>query len=118
MPGGQGIYIAPSGVVSYVMAHSGLRPEGSLIKGWYNKTVISSCAQISTVLDWVSPAATNQTQTGGVLLCPAPEDAAGRLKATYQLYTRTMGFNQTGCLPAVGVVQHGNSADYGAWQYD
>lgn len=118
MPGGQAIYIPPSGAVSYLQAHIGFPTEGSLTGGWYNKTAVSSCAENITMMDWMAPTAPNQTQTGGLLFCHAAPDVAARLNATYQLYANTTTFNQTGCLAAIGIIEHGSSAAYGTWQYN
>jgi hypothetical protein len=111
VPGGQQIFIAPSGEVSYTQAHSAAMPVGSTTEGWYNKTVISNCAPEITVADWVLKDPVGAPSAGGILLCPAIRDGV------FQLYVHATGFNQTGCTPIVGVVQPWEATQYCAWQY-
>ena len=34
VPGGQQVYVAPDGTVSYTTAHSAYKPDGSIVDGW------------------------------------------------------------------------------------
>lgn len=121
VPGGQRIYVDPSGRVAYTQAHSAYMPQGSLVGGWYNRTVVLSCGTPVGVIDF---AARNRTVGaggggggGGVLLCPdVPDDMEGS-GASYQLYAVTPRFNATNCVRALGLLLHQAEAQFGCWQY-
>ncbi|KAI0887765.1 uncharacterized protein GGS22DRAFT_185144 [Annulohypoxylon maeteangense] len=114
VPGGQSIYVAPSGQVEYARAHSTYVPPGSFIGGWYNKTVLSDCEPTRYVLDFLSPDGTN---IGGVKLCPDIETWMSGTGASYRLYVGTRNFNLTNCIDAVGLNLNGVEAEVGCWQY-
>lgn len=114
VPGGQNIYIAPNGQVKYTQAHSAYMPRGSLIGGWFNKTVMADCAPTTDVLDFWAADGSNR---GGILLCPNTQTFMKGTGASYQLYAKTTSFNATNCVGAMGLLQHGSAAVFGAWQY-
>ncbi|KAI0133823.1 hypothetical protein BJ170DRAFT_690178 [Xylariales sp. AK1849] len=114
VPGGQQVYVNPSGAVMYTQAHSAYMPQGSFVGGWFNKTVVSACAPILEVLDFL---ATDGSNAAGVMLCPGTQDFLEGTGASYQLYAMTPSFNATNCVQAIGLIQHGNAADFGCWQY-
>ncbi|KAF7530417.1 hypothetical protein G7054_g9604 [Neopestalotiopsis clavispora] len=116
VPGGQDIYVAPNGQVKYTQAHSGYMPPGSLTDGWFNKTIVSDCGPRTHVLDFLATC-TDGTHLGGVYLCPNVQDYMNGTGASYQLYTKTSEFNETNCVEAIGLVEHGINATVGAWQY-
>lgn len=65
--------------------------------GWFNKTMVTNCGPNTTVVDWISPTPSDQTQTGGVFLCNVTkDDASAPDGATHQLYVWTWFFNRTG----------------------
>lgn len=108
VPGGQAIYVAPSGQVSYTAAHSSSSPPGSTVGGWFNKTVVSDCEPPRDVLDY---------SFGGVKVCPDVAAFMAGTGASYQLYVGTQGFNLTDCIDAVGLSLKPAPADVGCWQY-
>ncbi|KAH6647904.1 hypothetical protein BKA67DRAFT_662649 [Truncatella angustata] len=114
VPGGQAIYVAPNGQVKYTQAHSAYMPQGSLLGGWFNKTVVSDCAPDTEVLDFL---ATDGSNRGGLMLCPGTQGFMEGTGASYQLYANTPRFNATNCLQTVGLIQHGSAVTFGAWQY-
>ncbi|KAI1644656.1 uncharacterized protein F4817DRAFT_367408 [Daldinia loculata] len=114
VPGGQAIYVAPSGQIEYTQAHSAYEPAGSLTGGWFNKTVLSDCDPARDVLDFLP---VDGSSTGGIKLCPQIEEYMAGTGASYRLYAGTAGFNLSGCVDAVGLNLHGVAADYGCWQY-
>ncbi|KAI1380091.1 hypothetical protein F4677DRAFT_441416 [Hypoxylon crocopeplum] len=114
VPGGQSIYVDPSGKVQYTLAHSAYIPAGSIVGGWFNKTVLSDCDPTRTVLDFLS---TDGSNKGGVRLCPDVESFMAGTGASYQLYAGTAGFNLDNCIDAVGLNLQQSTADYGCWQY-
>ncbi|KAI1100080.1 hypothetical protein F4804DRAFT_58149 [Jackrogersella minutella] len=114
VPGGQSIYVAPSGQVEYTHAHSAYIPEGSFTGGWYNKTILSDCEPTRYVLDFLSSDGTN---IGGVKLCPDIEPWMQGTGASFRLYAGTCHFNLTDCIDAVGLNLNPVEADVGCWQY-
>ncbi|OTA94185.1 hypothetical protein M434DRAFT_384293 [Hypoxylon sp. CO27-5] len=114
VPGGQAIYVAPSGAVEYARAHSSYIPEGSIIGGWFNKTVVSDCDPTISVLDFLS---TDGSNIGGVKVCPDIESWMDGTGASFRLYAGTKGFNLTNCVDAVGLHLNPVAADVGCWQY-
>ncbi|XDG05956.1 hypothetical protein ABKA04_005571 [Annulohypoxylon sp. FPYF3050] len=114
VPGGQSIYVSPSGTVEYTRAHSTAIPPGSFIGGWFNKTILSDCEPTRYVMDFVS---TDGTNIGGVKLCPNIESWMSGTGASYRLYVGTKNFNQTNCHDAVGLNLNPVEADVGCWQY-
>jgi hypothetical protein len=114
VPGGQQIYVDPSGQIRYTQAHSTYLPAGAYIGGWYNKTVVSDCAPVVDVIDFL---ATDGSNVGGLLLCPDTPNYMAGTGASYQLYAKTPEFNATNCVVAIGLLQHGSTATFGCWQY-
>jgi hypothetical protein len=98
----------------YTRAHSAFIPQGSLVGGWYNKTVVLSCGTRTQILDF---AAMNKTASGAIFLCPDISESMDGSGASYQLYAITSRFNATNCVQALGIRQHEASAQYGCWQY-
>ncbi|KAI1637908.1 hypothetical protein F4809DRAFT_640015 [Biscogniauxia mediterranea] len=115
VPGGQTVYVQAGGKVQYTRAHSSYIPGGSLVGGWRNLTVVSDCAMPLQVLGFAHPADTGGG--GGVALCPDIPDSMGDTGASYALYAKTAGFNQTNCVDAVGLLLVGDIAEAGSWQY-
>lgn len=104
--------------MSYTEAHSPSFPPGSVAEGWYYKTMVSNCRPSVTVVDWLEPLPADHTRTGGLLLCPVAAPHGNRTGApAYKLYANTRAFNQTGCIGAVGILERGNAAEFGAWEY-
>ncbi|KAH8666595.1 hypothetical protein BX600DRAFT_549642 [Xylariales sp. PMI_506] len=114
VPGGQFVYVDPSGLVSYAQAHSTYYPNGSYIGGWFNKTVVSDCAPTIQVLDFLT---NDGSDVGGILLCPDIPDWMLGSGASYRLYATTPDFNTANCIEAVGLIQHGNADNFGCWEY-
>ncbi|KAI1077281.1 hypothetical protein F5B20DRAFT_279768 [Whalleya microplaca] len=114
VPGGQSIYVAPHGQVQYTEAASTYLPNGALVGGWFNKTVMSDCAPEVDVLDFLS---TDGSNAGGVKLCPDIADWMAGTGASYTLYAGTAEFNAANCIDAVGLTLKGNAAEVGCWQY-
>ncbi|KAI1452091.1 hypothetical protein F4805DRAFT_55737 [Annulohypoxylon moriforme] len=114
VPGGQQIYVGPSGSVEYSRAHSTYIPPGSFTGGWYNKTVLSDCEPTRYIFDFVSPDGTN---FGGVKLCPNIESWMSGTGASYRLYVGTPSFNLTNCIDVMGLNLNARDVDFGCWQY-
>ncbi|OTB09332.1 hypothetical protein M426DRAFT_6609 [Hypoxylon sp. CI-4A] len=114
VPGGQKIYVTPTGQVAFTHAHSNYIPPGSFTSGWFNKTVLSACDPPQDVLDFLS---TDGSNIGGVKLCEDNEDDTISIGASYRLYATTKGFNVSDCVDVVGLTLHGVAFDVGAWQY-
>ncbi|KAI2629927.1 hypothetical protein GGR54DRAFT_285227 [Hypoxylon sp. NC1633] len=114
VPGGQRIYVEPSGKVKYTQAHSNYIPQGSFVGGWFNKTVLSDCDPAHDVVDFLS---TDGSNVGGVKLCPDVESYMANTGASYRLYATTPGFNLTDCVDTVGLTLHGTTNEVGCWQY-
>ncbi|KAI1503471.1 hypothetical protein F5X99DRAFT_407053 [Biscogniauxia marginata] len=115
VPGGQAIYVHPSGLVQYTRAHSASIPPGSFVGGWYNVTIVSNCMLSVQVLNFLPP--DGLVTPGGVTLCPGvPESMAG-MGASYALYAKTRGFNRTNCVDAIGLLLVGSIEEVGSWQY-
>lgn len=103
VPGGQFIYIAPDGNISYPQAHSNLRPPGSQMGGFTPYTIPTDCG---TVLGW-------QSSDGytGLWACPTKVPQRLVLKATMA------GFVDVGCLAVDGVQIWAAGDAWGAWAY-
>ena len=114
VPGGQQVYVHPSGEVKYTQAHSAYMPIGSILGGWYNKTVVSDCAPSTQVLDFYAPDMAGAT---GLVLCTDIDDFMAGTGASFKLHAITPGFNVTGCEAVLGLTMHGNAASTGCWQY-
>lgn len=96
VPGGQQIYIAPDGSMSYTQAHSAYVPPGSIRDGW-SKTEGEQFGYLS----W----------SCGLLACPAAEQGQG-----YQVFGKVEG-KEFGpeCLGFNALSFNGTG--FGAWQY-
>jgi len=112
VPGGQQIYIANNGALSFTVAHSANEGTGSYVGGFVQVTYTSSCSPTLTVLTWVAP----DKSTEGILACP---NTSAYINGTYQIYAHTPAFNLTGCTTLTGILPTylPANAGYGAWQY-
>jgi len=112
VPGGQQIYVAPGGALSFTQAHSASEGSNPYIGGWVQVTYTSSCSPTLTVLTWVAP----DKSTEGVWACP---NTTPYINGTYQIYANTPAFNLTGCTALTGILPTYLPANppYGAWQY-
>lgn len=72
VPGGQQVYVAPDGSVSYTVAHSAYMPTGSIVDGW-SRTEGESFGHL--------------TFKDGLIACPAGEGKG------YQVYGQIAGVN-------------------------
>lgn len=94
VPGGQQVYVAPDGSLSYTAAHSAYKPEGSVVDGW-TKTE----GEVFGRLDF----------TGGLVACP-------REGKPYQVYGILPGASlSSDCLGFSALTVNYTTA--GAWQY-
>ncbi|KAM0558011.1 hypothetical protein ACHAPJ_005178 [Fusarium lateritium] len=111
VPGGQFIFIAPDGIISYPSAHSALRPPGSQMGGFRSADVISECKMPVTILVW-SP----ENGNPGLWACPTarnvPITKEAVLKATTGLFTGR------GCLTVEGIEIQTAGDKFAAWAYD
>ncbi|KAI1763878.1 hypothetical protein GGR53DRAFT_342593 [Hypoxylon sp. FL1150] len=117
VPGGQQIYAAVDGQVQFTKAHSSSTPPGSLVGGWFNKTVVvSDCDEEPPryVFDYLAPDGSNK---GGVKICPDVPAAIRDTGAGYSLYVGTKAFNESFCIDAVGLNLMPKNVSIGAWQY-
>ncbi|XXG96176.1 hypothetical protein Hte_002455 [Hypoxylon texense] len=135
VPGGQQIYVAPDGQVQYTQAHSSSMPPGSMVGGWYNKTVVipsssdidcgvgdgdgngndnSTTTTTRYVFDFLS---TDGSGKGGVKICPDVPAAIRQTGAGYSVYAGTRAFNESFCIDAVGLNLMPRDVPFGAWQY-
>ncbi|KAH6609927.1 hypothetical protein Trco_003273 [Trichoderma cornu-damae] len=110
VPGGQFIYVAPDGSISYSSAHSSLRPPGAQVGGFYSYQVPSGRSEPIQVLGWRS-----NDGKAGLWACPvspgAPVAYQAALKAT------TMTFDSLGCLAVDGIRIQPGGGLFGAWEY-
>ncbi|KAI1342976.1 hypothetical protein F5Y15DRAFT_273299 [Xylariaceae sp. FL0016] len=114
VPGGQQIYVGPYGQVRYTNAHSSSMPIGSMIGGWFNKTILADCGPHTDVVDFL---ANDGSDYGGLALCPDIPDYMNETGASYALYAKASGFSLTDCIDVLGLVLIGTDADVGCWQY-
>jgi len=112
VPGGQAIYVANNGALSFTVAHSAGEGTGSFVGGFVQVTYTSSCSPTLTVLTWVAP----DKSTEGILACP---NTLPYTNGTYQIYAKTPAFNLTGCTALTGILPTylPANAPFGAWQY-
>ncbi|KAF2268633.1 hypothetical protein CC78DRAFT_530066 [Lojkania enalia] len=95
VPGGQRVYIAPDGTMSYTAPHSAYIPEGSIVDGW-NKTEGDTFGYL--------------TFEDGLVGCPAGEGEG------YQVYGQVP--NVTLCSDCLGFsALTFNATGPGAWEY-
>ncbi|KAM0426368.1 hypothetical protein ACHAPT_008414 [Fusarium lateritium] len=110
VPGGQFIYVAPDGTISYPSAHSALRPPGSKVGGFRSSQIISECKMPITILVWLP-----EDGSRGMWACPTslnvPVAKEAVLKAT------TGSFKGKGCLRVDGVQIQVAGDKYAAWAY-
>lgn len=110
VPGGQFIYVAPDGLISYPSAHSSHRPPGSEVGGFFSFQLFSDCIVPVPLLSWQS---TNGTT--GLWACPSssghPVSELAILKAS------SSEFDGEGCLKLDGVHIREAGEEFGAWAY-
>ncbi|KAJ4129888.1 hypothetical protein NW768_006858 [Fusarium equiseti] len=110
VPGGQLIFVAPDGIISYPSAHSALRPPGSQMGGFHPVHIISECQMPVTILIW-SP----ENGNAGLWACPTarnmPVTKEAVLKATTGL------FKGKGCWEVDGVEIQTAGDKFAAWAY-
>ncbi|KAI1260120.1 hypothetical protein F5Y18DRAFT_432468 [Xylariaceae sp. FL1019] len=114
VPGGQQIYVQADGQVKFVEPHSAYLPPGSLLEGWFRKTLKSNCAADVVVADFLP---LDGSSDGGVTLCPDVPPFLSSSGAQFSVYVKTKAFNLTGCIDAVGLVLTDTQFQYGAWEY-
>ena len=95
VPGGQQIYVAPNGAVSFTQAHSGLAPTGSIFAGF------------SVEDDG------GLTFAGGDFLSCPPVDQT----QNYQLYAAAIATPSDDCISIRLLTAATTTDDFGAWQY-
>ena len=102
VPGGQQLYVAPDGRLSYTVAHSGAIPEGSVTSGF------THTAGVDGGVDTWSFSGGGAT---GLVACP---DGDG----TYSVYADVPGFTEgPDCLGFDGEASPYEDG-VAAWQYD
>ncbi|KAL7785875.1 hypothetical protein V8C37DRAFT_393324 [Trichoderma ceciliae] len=110
VPGGQFIYVAPDGSISYPSAHSSLRPPGAQVGGFYSYQISSDIGEPVEVLSWRS----NDGQAG-LWACPVSPGAPIAYQAV--LKAATARFNGLGCLAVDGIRIQPAGSSFGAWEY-
>ncbi|EGR44238.1 uncharacterized protein TRIREDRAFT_70806 [Trichoderma reesei QM6a] len=111
VPGGQFIYIAPDGSISYPNAHSTLRPPGAQVGGFYSLLASSDHSESVDVLNWRS----TKDGTSGLWVCAVAPGAPIAYQAV--LKASTGQFNGLGCLSVNGIVIQEAGSSFGAWEY-
>ncbi|SPJ75419.1 uncharacterized protein FTOL_05150 [Fusarium torulosum] len=110
VPGGQFIFVAPDGIISYPIAHSAIRPPGSQMGGFRAAQIVSECKMPVTILMW-SP----EMGRPGLWACPTarnvPVTKEAVLKATTGLFTGR------GCLTVEGIEIQTAGDKFAAWAY-
>ncbi|XXG98222.1 hypothetical protein Hte_004544 [Hypoxylon texense] len=101
VPGGQQVYVAPDGALSYTTAHSAFMPNGSIVTGFSRTRSESFGAPVNWGMDGHS-----------WLICPVGEGEPR--EKTYQLFSLA-GNQKEGCL-LTGVRTYTSSGP-DAWQY-
>ena len=94
MPGGQQVYVAINGAVSFTQAHSGLVPPGSYFNGFSVKDKVA------------------KFQGEDFLSCP-PADGS----KDYQLFASSITKGYKGCVQIKLIIDSTVAPDFGAWQY-
>ncbi|KAF5701261.1 phytanoyl hydroxylase [Fusarium globosum] len=110
VPGGQFIFVAPDGIISYPPAHSALRPPGSQMGGFQRAHVISECKMPITILMW-SP----ENASPGLWACPTARNVPVRKEAVLKATTST--FTGSGCLTVEGIEIQTAGDKFAAWAY-
>ncbi|ORX92628.1 hypothetical protein BCR34DRAFT_629481 [Clohesyomyces aquaticus] len=96
VPGGQQVYVAPDGSLSYTQPHSAYIPEGSVRVGWSRE------AQTDNVIGFLN-------FVSGLIACPV----AGK---PWQVYGKLPGLTfDSACLGFNALTINGTEA--GAWEY-
>ncbi|KAL0942963.1 IgE-binding protein [Colletotrichum truncatum] len=112
VPGGQTVFIAPDGIVSYTAAHSTRIPEGSTKKGFYKKTLVSTCsAEHTQLLDFLSA---DNADLEGVYACPNPDLERTWLLAAAGQKSKALNGD---CVRLEGLELQKSEVEIGAWQY-
>ncbi|KAL6887248.1 hypothetical protein HDV57DRAFT_353070 [Trichoderma longibrachiatum] len=111
VPGGQFIYVAPDGSISYPSAHSTLHPPGAQVGGFYSLLRSSDHSESVDVLNWRS----TKDGTAGLWACAVASGAPIAYQAV--LRASTGQFNGHGCLSVDGIVIQEAGSSFGAWEY-
>ncbi|MCJ1478925.1 hypothetical protein MMC13_007609 [Lambiella insularis] len=120
VPGGQQVYMAPSGQWAYTEAHSDELPVGATYPVWQFSTGAPAwpcCPRKDPRYncdDGVGYYTYQSPGSGGLFACPPPWPAPA---ATFALYGNTPGFNLTGCVAIEGIRAHNYTGGIGAWEY-
>ncbi|KAF3070329.1 putative secreted protein [Trichoderma lentiforme] len=109
-PGGQFVYVAPDGSISYPPAHSSLRPPGAQVGGFHPYLAPVDNGESVHVLNWRS-----NDGTAGLWACPVSPGAPIAYQAV--LKAATARFNGLGCLAVDGIRIQPAGNDFGAWEY-
>ncbi|KAL6863699.1 hypothetical protein J3F83DRAFT_201655 [Trichoderma novae-zelandiae] len=110
VPGGQFIYVAPDGSISYPYAHSTLRPPGAQVGGFYSLPASSDHSESVSVLNWRS-----NDGTSGLWACAVAPGAPIAYQAV--LKASTAQFKGAGCLAVDGLLIQPAGGFFGAWEY-
>ncbi|KAM0259366.1 hypothetical protein ACHAQJ_003398 [Trichoderma viride] len=110
VPGGQFIYVAPDGSISYPSAHSSLRPPGAQVGGFYSYQVSFDGGEPVKVLSWRS-----NDGKAGLWACPVSPGAPVAYQAV--LKAATARFSGLGCLAVDGIRIQPAGDSFGAWEY-
>jgi hypothetical protein len=69
VPGGQQIFVAPSGAIGYTAAHSMSMPVGAFVGGFTASNISSNYGPPQTILTWVTPGSEScKRQTRSIFL--------------------------------------------------
>ncbi|KAF2088676.1 hypothetical protein K490DRAFT_73039 [Saccharata proteae CBS 121410] len=96
VPGGQQVYIAPSGALTFTAPHSASMPEGSISNGF----TLSEGTSFG-YLSW----------TNGFVACPSANGSA-----PYQVFGAIPSLNTSSCLGFDFLAS--NATGVGAWEYE
>ncbi|WZH47342.1 uncharacterized protein QYS62_008486 [Fusarium acuminatum] len=110
VPGGQFIFVAPNGIISYPIAHSAIRPPGSQIGGFRPAQIVSECKMPVTILMW-SP----EMGRPGLWACPTARNVPVTKEAV--LKATTVSFTGRGCLNVEGIEIQTAGDKFAAWAY-
>ncbi|KAF5002503.1 hypothetical protein FGRMN_328 [Fusarium graminum] len=110
VPGGQFIFVAPDGIISYPIAHSAMRPPGSRMGGFRPAHVVAECKMPVTILVW-SP----ENGSPGLWACPTARNVPVTKEAV--LKATTVSFKGRGCLSVDGVEIQTAGDKFAAWAY-
>jgi hypothetical protein len=110
VPGGQFIYVAPNGLISYPSAHSSLRPPGSEMGGFFSFQLLSDCVIPITVLSW-------QSTDGYAGLWACPVGPRRHISEMAVLKASSDKFAGKGCIELEGILIQEAGDEFGAWAY-